>query len=78
MAKAGIHPVYHDNVEVICICGVVHLIRSAVAGPIKVETCKACHNAYTGKTEIKLSKGRAEKFQEKIRKMEAAKVRAAA
>jgi ribosomal protein L31 len=44
-----------------------------VKGPIKVETCKACHSAYTGKVELKLTKGRAEKFNEKLKRMEAAK-----
>jgi large subunit ribosomal protein L31 len=73
MAKSGIHPQYHDEVQVICICGVTHTMSGPVKGPIKVETCKACHSAYTGKVELKLTKGRAEKFNEKLKRMEAAK-----
>lgn len=77
MPKSWIHPAYFDDVQVVCICGVTHTISSAVKWPIKVETCKSCHSAYTGKVELKLTKGRAEKFNEKLKKMEEARARAA-
>jgi large subunit ribosomal protein L31 len=68
---------YHTDTQIVCICGVTHTISSPVKGPVKVETCKACHSTYTGKMELKLTKGRAEKFEERLRKMEAAKVASA-
>ncbi|USN54900.1 MAG: 50S ribosomal protein L31 [Candidatus Peribacteria bacterium] len=71
MPKSGIHPTYHQGVEVQCICGHQFTLNAAVAGPIKVETCPACHPVYTGKKETKVVKGRMEKFLEKQKKMDA-------
>lgn len=78
MAKKDIHPTYYNNVEVHCICGKVHVISAAVQGPIKIETCSACHPIYTGVKETKVVKGRMEKFNEKIKKIESLQAKTAA
>lgn len=70
MPKKGIHPTYHDQVEVNCICGASFTISASVPWPIKVETCPQCHPIYTGKKETKVIKGRMEKFLEKQKRME--------
>lgn len=77
MAKKD-HPTYYSNVEVHCICGKVHLINSSVQGPIKIETCSACHPIYTGVKETKVVKGRMEKFNEKMKRIEALQIKSAA
>lgn len=73
MPKKEIHPVYHKDVQVQCICGNSFTVNAAVEGPMKVETCPSCHPIYTWKKETKISKGRMEKFMEKQKKMDALK-----
>ena len=68
--KKGIHPQYHTDVTVNCICGNTFTIASTLAGPIKVETCPACHPVYNKWLQIKqVSKGRMEKYAEKMKKI---------
>jgi large subunit ribosomal protein L31 len=70
--KEGIHPKYHNDVEVNCICGATFNINTTVPGPIKVETCYMCHPAYNKDKVIKkVAKGRMEKFLEKQKKIDA-------
>jgi large subunit ribosomal protein L31 len=71
MAKDNIHPQYHQSVDVQCMCGALHNLSSPVSGPIKVETCSKCHPVYTGKKETKVVKWRMEKFNEKMKKIQA-------
>ncbi len=68
--KKDLHPKYNKEVEVHCICWNNFSISSAVEGPIKVESCPACHPTYTGKQETRVVKWRMEKFLEKQKKME--------
>ena len=51
--KKGIHPQYHKNVVVNCICGNSFELSSTIAGPIKVESCPACHQAYNKGLQVK-------------------------
>ena len=67
--KKGIHPNYYENVEVICICGNKFVVNAAVPWPIKVESCPACHPAYTWEGKTKVIKGRMEIFLEKQKKI---------
>ena len=69
--KKGIHPEIYNNVEVVCICGASHVLNSAtVSGPIKVESCKACHPAYNPDKKVEVVvKGRRQKYLEKLEKM---------
>lgn len=72
--KQGIHPQYHRDVVVNCICDNTFTIASTMPGPIKVESCPACHQAYNKGLQVKqISKGRMEKFAEKMKRIEAAK-----
>jgi large subunit ribosomal protein L31 len=72
--KSGIHPKYNKEVTVNCICGNSFVISTTLAGPVKVETCPKCHQAYNKGLQVKtISKGRMEKHAEKLRKIEAAK-----
>lgn len=70
MSKKWIHPQYHDDVQVQCICGTSFTVSSVVPGPIKVESCPSCHPTYTGRKETKVVKGRMEKFLEKQKRID--------
>ena len=70
--KQGIHPQYYTDVVVNCICDNSFTIASTMQGPIKVETCPACHPAYNKGLQVKqVSKGRMEKYAEKMKKIAA-------
>ena len=71
--KKDIHPTYNKDVTVTCICGNTFTVNAAVAGPIKIESCPACHTVYTGKKEKLVMRGRLEQFEEKRKKIEALK-----
>jgi large subunit ribosomal protein L31 len=72
--KTWIHPQYHTAVAVQCICGNSFTVATTLPGPIKVESCPACHPAYNKGLQVKqVSKGRMEKYAEKMKKIEAAK-----
>ncbi|MDD2537376.1 MAG: 50S ribosomal protein L31 [Candidatus Absconditabacteria bacterium] len=76
--KKGIHPAYHKDVEVSCICGATFTVNATVAGPIKVETCYQCHPAFNKNKEVKkVVKGMMEKYLEKQKKIEEAQKKAA-
>ena len=77
MAKKDLHPVYHQDVQVICICGNTFTVNAATPGPIKVESCPKCHPTYTGKKETRVVKGRIEKFLEKEKRMKELQKKAA-
>lgn len=72
--KKGIHGNYYKDVEVICICWEKFTINTTVPGPIKVETCYKCHPTFNKERVVKkVAKGRMEKFNEKMKKMESMK-----
>ncbi|MBP6911059.1 50S ribosomal protein L31 [Patescibacteria group bacterium] len=74
MPKSGTHPQYNKDVTVNCICGNSFTISTTLKGPIKVETCPACHPAYNKGLVVKqVSKGRMEKYAEKMKKIDAVK-----
>lgn len=74
MPKQGIHPQYSTDVTVNCICGNTFTIASTLKGPIKVESCPACHPAYNKGLVVKqVTKGRMEKYLEKQKRIDAAK-----
>ena len=75
MVQKDIQPKIYKDVEVICICGKKHIIASStVPGPIKVESCKACHTAYNPDKKVEVvAKGRRQKYLEKMEKMKAMK-----
>ncbi len=70
--KSKKHPTYYKDVKVVDINGYEFTLGGAtVPGPIKVETSFMSHPVYNPDKVIeKVSKGRVEKFQEKLKRME--------
>ncbi|MBU0743752.1 MAG: 50S ribosomal protein L31 [Gammaproteobacteria bacterium] len=63
--KKDIHPKYHKDAKVICVCGNTFTTGSTLA-EIKTELCSACHPFYTGKQKLVDTARRVEKFQAKV------------
>ncbi|PKM87463.1 50S ribosomal protein L31 [Candidatus Falkowbacteria bacterium HGW-Falkowbacteria-2] len=63
--KQDIHPKYHTDCQVICVCGNTFATGSTVP-EIKVELCSACHPFYTGKQKLVDTARRVEKFGAKV------------
>lgn len=77
--KKEIHPKYYNDVTVTCLCGNSFTISATIPGPIKVESCPACHPTYNKWVVItKVVKGRMEKFLEKQKKIEATQAKSKA
>jgi len=64
--KKEIHPEYHSDCKVTCVCGNTFTTGSTEPS-IKVELCSACHPFYTGKQKLVDSARRVEKFETKIK-----------
>lgn len=62
--KAGIHPPYYSNVQVVCACGNVFTTGSTKQ-QIRVEICSKCHPFFTGQQKFVDTVGKIEKFQAK-------------
>ena len=62
--QANIHPKYHSDALVTCICGNTFTTGSTIP-EIKVEICSACHPFFTGEMRFVDVQGRVEKFQQK-------------
>ena len=60
--KAEIHPEFHTDTKVKCVCGQTFTIGST-AKEIEVEICSNCHPFYTGVEKIVDTAGRVEKFR---------------
>lgn len=60
--KKEIHPQYHNEADVRCVCGAVFKIGSTNP-EIKIEICGACHPVYTGKEKLLDTVGRIERFK---------------
>jgi len=65
--KKDIHPKYHKEAKVICVCGNEFTTGSTLP-EIKVEICHLCHPFYTGKQKLVDTARRVEKFQERMAK----------
>lgn len=63
--KKDIHPQYHENVKVTCVCG-NSFTTGSTKEELKVEICANCHPFYTGKQKLVDSTQRVEKFQAKM------------
>lgn len=64
--KKDIHPKYHENAKVSCVCGNSFTTGSTMP-EIKTELCSACHPFYTGKQKLVDTTRRVEKFQAKVK-----------
>ena len=62
LMKSSIHPEYHTNVVVTCVCGNTFTTGSTQP-EIRTELCSACHPFYTGKQKLVDTARRVEKFQ---------------
>ena len=67
--KKDIHPQYHENVKVTCVCG-NSFTTGSTKEELKVEICANCHPFYTGKQKLVDSTQRVEKFQAKMKAQE--------
>lgn len=63
--KNDIHPKYHKNAKVTCVCGSAFLIGST-SPELHVELCSACHPFYTGKQKIVDAAGRVDRFKKRV------------
>ncbi len=62
--KAGIHPKYNTEAQVVCSCGNMFTVGST-QDTIHVELCDRCHPFYTGQQKFVDTASRIEKFQKK-------------
>ncbi len=69
--KSAIHPEYHPEAKISCVCGNVRVVGSTQKA-IAVELCSSCHPFFTGKQKLVDTARRVEKFQDRTAKKEAA------
>lgn len=62
--KKGIYANYVDTKVKCSSCGTEFTVRS-LKDTLTIETCSACHPAYTGKSKTGKAAGRVEKFNKK-------------
>ena len=62
--KAEIHPNYHIDAQVVCVCGNTFQTGSTLK-EIKIDICSECHPFFTGKQKLVDTEGRVEKFKKK-------------
>lgn len=65
--KKDIHPKYHKDAKIICVCG-NQITTGSTMPEIKVEICHLCHPFYTGKQNLVDTARRIEKFQARLTK----------
>ena len=63
--KAGIHPTYYEEAQVICSCG--HTYTTGATKPeLRVEICSNCHPFFTGEQRIVDTEGRVERLMRRF------------
>lgn len=62
--KTGIHPTYHDDAQIICVCGAVLKVGST-RKEINTEICSQCHPFFTGKQKLVDTAGRVDRFKKR-------------
>lgn len=72
--KKDIHPQYYKEAEITCSCG-AHFTVGSTVPKMKVEICSACHPFYTGQKKIIDTAGRVQKFEARLKKVEALKAK---
>jgi large subunit ribosomal protein L31 len=60
--KTGIHPEWHAEAQVTCVCGNTFTTGSTRPS-LKVEVCNRCHPFFTGEQRIVDTEGRVERFK---------------
>jgi large subunit ribosomal protein L31 len=69
--KAEIHPKYHENAVITCVCGNV-IKTGSTQEKMEIEICSKCHPFYTGTEKLIDTAGRVEKFKARRAKGESA------
>jgi large subunit ribosomal protein L31 len=69
--KKDIHPKYYNDTAIKCACGAKFEFGSTKEN-IEIEVCSQCHPFFTGK-ERAIKTGQVEKFQAKMKKVQAKK-----
>lgn len=64
--KANIHPKFHEEAQVICVCG-NKFTTGSTQETIHIELCNKCHPFYTGEQKFVDRGSLIQKFQEKQR-----------
>jgi large subunit ribosomal protein L31 len=62
--RAEIHPTWHADAVVHCLCGNTFRTGSTVA-ELKTEVCSVCHPFFTGQQRIVDTGGQVERFQKR-------------
>ncbi|MFA4999356.1 MAG: 50S ribosomal protein L31 [Parcubacteria group bacterium] len=68
--KSEIHPEYHKNATIACVCGNIIKVGSTKE-KMEVEICSKCHPFYTGTEKLIDTAGRVERFKARRAKGEA-------
>jgi large subunit ribosomal protein L31 len=68
--KQDIHPTYHPEAQVTCVCGNSFKVGSTQP-ELNIELCASCHPFYTGKQKLVDTARRVEKFQDRTAKKSA-------
>jgi large subunit ribosomal protein L31 len=65
--RAQIHPTFHVDAVVHCLCG--NTFRTGSTHPeLKTEVCSVCHPFFTGQQRIVDTGGQVERFQKRLTK----------
>ncbi len=70
--KDNTHPNYYQDLQITCACGNI-ILAGSTRKDVKTELCSACHPFFTGKQKLLDTAGRVDKFNEKMKKMQAMK-----
>jgi large subunit ribosomal protein L31 len=65
--KTEIHPPYHTDAVVTCLCGNTFTTGSTLT-ELKTEVCSVCHPFFTGEQRIVDTGGQVERFQKRLTK----------
>jgi large subunit ribosomal protein L31 len=65
--KTGIHPEYHTDAVVKCLCGNTFTTGSTLT-ELKTEVCSVCHPFFTGTQRIVDTGGQVERFRRRAQK----------
>ncbi|TMC27913.1 MAG: 50S ribosomal protein L31 [Chloroflexi bacterium] len=62
--KATIHPTYHHDAVVVCLCG-NRFTTGSTLKELKTEVCSVCHPFFSGQQRIVDTQGRVDRFQQR-------------
>jgi large subunit ribosomal protein L31 len=63
--KTGIHPTWHQDIQVTCACGNTFTTGSTLQS-ITVDICSKCHPFFTGEVRFVDRQGRVDRFMQKM------------